>query len=56
MKFDLAWTLIVQGRILAAKGDKARAKETFVRAARMFEEMGIERDLDWVRAEIKSIA
>jgi tetratricopeptide (TPR) repeat protein len=42
---ELACSLTVCGRVLNAKGDRAGAKVTFARAAGMFEDMGMTKDL-----------
>ena len=44
-RIELAWSLPVLGRVQRMKGAGAEARKTLVRAAEMFEAMGIERDL-----------
>ncbi len=41
MQWELAHSLVVYGRILAAKGDAEKAKETLARSIDMFQEMGL---------------
>lgn len=52
---ELAYSLTVCGRVLNAKGDRARAKETFARAAEMFEEMGMATDLARAQAALAGL-
>jgi class 3 adenylate cyclase/tetratricopeptide (TPR) repeat protein len=54
--YDLAWALVVHGRVLNAKGNCAEAKETLARAAEKFQEMGIDRELQQVMAEVELLA
>ena len=56
LNLDLAWAVVVQGQVLKAKSDNAGAKGAFNRAAQMFREMGIKRDLKRVEIELESIA
>lgn len=41
MKWELACSLVVHGRILGAKGDTETARETLARSIEMFREMGL---------------
>jgi tetratricopeptide (TPR) repeat protein len=54
--YDLAWALVVHGRVLNAKGNCAEAKETLASAAKKFQEMGIDRDLKQVMTELELLA
>ncbi len=48
-RYDLAWSHLVHGRVLAARGDTDGAGAALARAAAMFAEMGVERGARRVR-------
>ncbi len=50
--FDLAWTRLAEGHVLAAKGERARARESYLLAGRMFETMGVAVGRERVRAAL----
>jgi class 3 adenylate cyclase/tetratricopeptide (TPR) repeat protein len=54
-RIELAWSLTVLARVEGRVGAGAKARETFARAAEMFEAMGIERDLARVREALAEL-
>ncbi|MFQ5830984.1 MAG: AAA family ATPase, partial [Candidatus Methylomirabilia bacterium] len=52
MKFELAWSLLVYGQVLKAKGDGRKAHETLTQATEMLREMGMASDLQRARAAL----
>jgi tetratricopeptide (TPR) repeat protein len=50
--FDLAWSRLVEGYLLAAKGEAARAREGYLVAGRLFEAMGVAIGRERVRAAL----
>ena len=55
MKWELAQSLLVYGRVLQAKGDAERAREILTRAKQMFEEMGVAWGTDRVERVLREI-
>ena len=47
--FDLAWSRLAQGYVLAAKGDPERARDSYLLAGRIFETMGVATGRECVR-------
>ena len=53
--FDLAWSRIAQGYVLAAKGEPERARDCYLLAGRMFEMMGVVTGQECVRADLAKL-
>ena len=53
--FDLAWSRIAQGHVLAAKGEPERARDSYLLAGRMFETMGVVTGRECVRADLAKL-
>ncbi|MFQ5897882.1 MAG: AAA family ATPase [Candidatus Methylomirabilia bacterium] len=55
MKFELAWSMVVYGHILEAKGELRGAREPLIRASEMFQHMGMASDLERARAAVQGV-
>ena len=53
--FDLAWSRLAQGYVLAAKGDPERARDSYLLAGRIFETMGVATGRECVRAVLAKL-
>jgi tetratricopeptide (TPR) repeat protein len=53
--FDLAWSRLAEGHVLAAKGERERSQEAYQLAARMFDEMGVTAGQERVRRALAAL-
>lgn len=53
--FDLAWSRLAEGRVLAVKGEHERARDACELSARMFDEMGVAAGGDRARAALGTL-
>ena len=53
--FDLAWSRLVEGYVLAARGEPVRARDAYLVAGRMFETMGVASGRERVRAALATL-
>jgi tetratricopeptide (TPR) repeat protein len=54
-RFDLAWSRLAEGYVLAAKGALEQARDSYLLAGRMFEEMGVAVGRERVRTALAKL-
>jgi tetratricopeptide (TPR) repeat protein len=53
--FDLAWSRLAEGQLLAVKGERERAEEAYRVAGRMFDQMGVALGQERVRTALDAL-